>query len=147
MLKKAIFAEISLFAAVKSPFYSVPVSAFLFPTPTKLGFCQNAVSRETISKTATGFSYSVCYCIFCPHAGSLFGTPYSSQVFPKQLSDDGETEPELPLFCVFLLSTLFHVKRFAKTAAERADWTDAFCILSAFHVKHSLKTAPRRHAF
>ena len=77
MLKKAIFAEISLFAAVKSRFYSVPVSAFLFPAPTKLGFGQSAVSRETISKMATDFS---AQCVIAILPSRWF--PFSARPIP-----------------------------------------------------------------
>lgn len=59
MLKKAIFAEISLFAAVKSPFYSVPVSAFLFPAPTKLGFFKVPFHVKQSSKWPRTFLLSV----------------------------------------------------------------------------------------
>ena len=122
LLKKAIFAEISLFAAVKSPFYSVPVSAFLFPAPTKLVFCQSAVSRETISKMAADFPAQCVIAILSSRCFPLFGTPYSLAGLFQNGRRTMTRQSLIYTFRVFLLSNLFHVKHSAKTPPNGAGW-------------------------
>ena len=142
MLKKAIFAEISLFAAVKSSFYSFPVSAFLFPAPTKLVFLPKRRFTWNNLQNGYGLSCSVCYCnfaitLFPPFRHALF----PCRAFPEWPPDDDETEFDLH-FSRFLTFKPVSRETFHQNAVERSRLDVFFCILSAFHTKHSLKTAP-----
>lgn len=139
MLKKAIFAEISLFAAVKSPFYSVPVSAFLFPPPTKLVFLPKRRFTWNNLQNGYGLSCSVCYCNFALKLVPFSARPIPLPGFSKMAAWRWRGRVWSTLFAFFAFKPVSR-ETFRQNAVERSRLA-LFGILSAFHAKHSLKTA------
>ena len=146
MLKKAIFAELSLFAAVKSRFYSVPVSAFLFPAPTKLGFFKAPFHVKQSPKWLRTFLLSVLL-RFCPHAVfPPFDTPYSLAGLFQNGRRTMTRQSLIYTFRVFFAFKPVSRETFCQNAVERSR-LDVFLHFKCVSRKTFSKNSPRRHAF